>query len=178
MSETAGLTGFCKWAAQAWLLPRRTLAGEYRSTSAILVQLSAGDRPGKAALTLVIGLDMRISASALDHLPCCACCCIICCICCSDWDDISPKRMPTRAACFKNFSQHLVTHCRAQQAPCHAVFTQHQPRRTTAQLEDAAGDRKAAYEMVAAKALFPQKTQQMCTGIFQSTASTLQMHAS
>lgn len=39
------------------------------------------------------------------------CCCSICCICCSAWLESSAKRMPTRAECFMNFSQHFCTHC-------------------------------------------------------------------
>ena len=42
-----------------------------------------------------------------------ACCCSSCCICCSAWLESSAKRMPTRAECFINFSQHFCTHCRA-----------------------------------------------------------------
>ena len=52
-----------------------------------------------------------------DYFP--ACCCSSCCICCSAWLESSAKRMPTRAECFMNFSQHFCTHCmHKQQSGC------------------------------------------------------------
>ena len=52
-----------------------------------------------------------LNSSMLQEVYFPACCCSSCCICCSAWLESSAKRMPTRAECFMNFSQHFCTHC-------------------------------------------------------------------
>jgi hypothetical protein len=76
------------------------------------------------------------------------------CICCSASLDSSAKRMPTRAECFMNFSQHLCTHCT--------------PPAARARLSAPAGRHRAAAPCTCACSTHTQRVADACKAHSQS----------